>query len=102
MRRSTSASSSACVGLGHVGVDAFVLDEARQRLPREALEVLQVAAGDEVLLGMSGEPTFALPKQLLELVLADEVVLVVVENRDEDVEVGQELRERPLRSRAPR
>src|SRR4029078_10360036 len=60
-------------------------------LPREPLEVLQVAPGDEVLLWMGGEPTFALVKQLLEFVLADEVVLVVVENRDEDVQVGQEI-----------
>jgi len=53
-----------------------------------------MATGDEVLLGMSSEPTVTLAKQLLEFVLADEVVLVVVENRNEDVKVGQERRER--------
>ncbi len=85
-------------GLGDIGIDALVLDQPRERLPCEALEVLEVAAGDEVLLGMFGQPALTLTQQLLELVLSDEVVLVVVENRNENVEVGQELRECPLRS----
>ena len=55
---------------------------------------LQVAAGDLFLLGVAGQPALALGEQLLHLVLADEVVLAVVEHRDQDVEVRQQVRER--------
>ncbi len=63
-------------------------------MPVEARLELQVAAGDLFLLRVPGQPALALRQQLLHLVVADEVVLLVVEDRDQDVQVRQQLRQR--------
>ena len=54
--------------------------------------MLQVAVGDELALGMRGEPALAVPEQLLDLVVADLVVLLVVEHGDQHVEVREQVR----------
>ena len=66
----------------------------------EAALVLQVAAGDQLALGVRGQPALAVAQQLLDLVVADPVVLVVVEHRDQHVEVRQQLAQRQRRARA--
>ena len=60
--------------------------------------VLEVAADDLLALGVLAEPALAVAQQFLHLVLADPVVLVVVEHRHEDVEVGQQVGERTSRA----
>ncbi len=51
----------------------------------------QVATGDELPLGVVGEPVTATAEQLVDLVVADPVVLVVVEHRQEHVQVLQDV-----------
>src|SRR5262249_60529325 len=58
-----------------------------QRGPRELPAVPEVAAGDEVSLGMLAEPGLAAPQELLDLVRPDPVVLRVVEDREEHVQM---------------
>ena len=64
------------------------LHQSGKGLAEEAGLVLQVATGDLLLLGMARQPAAPFRQQLLELVLADEVVLGVVEDGDQDVEVA--------------
>ena len=100
--RSTASSSPACCLLGRVGVGLVLVEQARERVPREAALVLQVAAGDQLALRVARQPALAVPQQLLDLVVADPVVLVVVEHGDQHVEVREQLREpaaRPQRRR---
>jgi hypothetical protein len=55
--------------------------------------MLQVASHDEVALGVRRQPALAAAQQLLDLGLADEVVLVVVEDRHQHVDVLQQVLE---------
>ncbi len=52
---------------------------------------LEITRDDEVALWMGGKPAFATLEELFNLVLADPVVLFVVENRDQDIEVSKEI-----------
>jgi hypothetical protein len=45
----------------------------------------------EAVVGVAGQPARALGQQLLHLVSTDEVVLLIVEHRRQDVEVGEQL-----------
>ena len=80
----------------------LLLHQPGEGLAEEARLELQVAAGDLLLLRVAGQPAASLGQQLLQLVVADEVVLVVVEDRDQDVQVGQQLRERRDLARSSR
>ena len=62
--------------------------------------MLQVAAGDLLLLGVAGQPALAVAQQLLDLVVADPVVLVVVEDRDSTYRCVSRSRERQRRRAA--
>ncbi len=57
----------------------FILGQTLQRFPREVPLPLQVAGHDEVFLWMLREPSFATIQQLLDLVLANPIVLLIVE-----------------------
>jgi hypothetical protein len=52
--------------------------------------VLEVAQGDGLALGVVGEPALAEAQQLVDLVVADVVVLAVVEHGDQHVEVREQ------------
>ena len=80
--------------LGHV------LRELVERRPVETRLVLEIAAHDQLLLGMSREPARAAPHQLLDLRVVHPVVLVVVEDGQEDVEVVEEVCEPELARQA--
>ena len=74
-------------------LDIFFLDQSRERFPNEPTLMLVVARRDAFLLGMFGEPALAMSQKFLDLVVADPVVLVIVHDRDEDVQVRQKLAE---------
>jgi hypothetical protein len=82
-RASWVCSSGRGLGLG--------LGEAGEGEAGEAGAVLEVAGGDGLAFGVVGEPAVAEAQELVDLLVADEVVLVVVEDGQEDVEVGEEL-----------
>ena len=89
---STASSSAVARGLASSSGSApRRREQLRQRLARQARPVLEVAAGDQLALRMRGEPALAVAQQLLDLVVADPVVLVVVEHRDEHVEVREQV-----------
>jgi hypothetical protein len=67
------------------------LGEAGEGGAGEAGAVLEVAGGDGLAFGVVGEPAVAEAEELVDLLVADVVVLVVVEDGEEDVEVGEEL-----------
>ena len=69
-------------------------NEPGKRFTEQARLVLQISAGDLLLLGMRCEPARSFGQQLLQFVLADEVVLLVVEDRNEHVEVRQQFGQR--------
>jgi hypothetical protein len=60
--------------------------------------MLQVPARDDLALRVRREPPLAVAQQLLDLVVADPVVLLVVQHRHQHVQVREQLGE-PLRSR---
>jgi hypothetical protein len=68
--------------------------QPRQRATGEAASPLEVVQGDLVAFWMIGQPALAPGEQLVDLVVADPVVLVVVEDGDEHVEVAQGVPER--------
>ena len=80
-----------CVVRGFLGVGilGIVVDrhETRQRVASQPAVVPEIATGDELPVGMRGEPRAAAPQQLVDLVGADPVVLVVVEHRQQHEEV---------------
>jgi hypothetical protein len=106
-------------------LDGFLLGRARllvlvlgrilfreQLLDRGALQgalVLEVARHDQLAVRVAGEPALPAGKQLLDLVVADPVVLLRVEHRHEHVEVRQQVAqpalagepERVVAARAP-
>ena len=51
------------------------------------VDLSQIAPGDQLALGMRGQPVAAAAQQLLDLGLVDPVVLLVVEHRQQHVEV---------------
>jgi len=74
-----------------VGVEGVGVREPRQGVVGQAAPMLQVARGDERALRVRGEPALAVAHQLRDLVVADPVVLVVVQHRDEHVEVREQV-----------
>jgi hypothetical protein len=72
-----------------VGVLRIVVDfhEARECVPSEPAVVPEVAASDELPIGMRGQPFATSTQQLVDLFGADPVVLVVVEHRQQHEEV---------------
>ena len=72
------------------------LDEARKCVAGEASIVAQVAPGDELSFGVCGQPLAAPPKQFVNLVVADPVVLVVVEYRQQHEQMLQDVLETRL------
>jgi hypothetical protein len=56
----------------------------------------QITADDEIALGMRVQPPFTPAKQLFNLVIADPVMFVVVEHRNENVDMSQEIGETPI------
>ena len=53
--------------------------------------MLEVAVGDQFLLGMRLEPALALAEQLVHFIASDPVVLVVVQHGNQDVEVREQV-----------
>ena len=79
-------------GFRLVGVgDAFHVGKPRQGGVGEGATVAQVPSRDQVLFRMCGQPALAAPNQFVDFVLADRVVLGIVENRNKYVQVGQQV-----------
>src|SRR5207253_7043023 len=64
-----------------------------QRGAGEALLMFEIAAGDGLALRMRLEPPRTVPQEFLDLVVADPVVLVIVEDRHEDVQMREQVRQ---------
>ncbi|MEH3053798.1 MAG: hypothetical protein PGN13_07270 [Patulibacter minatonensis] len=64
--------------------------------------VLEVTARDQLALGVRRQPAVAAREQLLDLVVADPIVLVVVEHWQQHVQVGEQLREAHLAAQTER
>ncbi len=69
----------------------FPFGKASERFAHEAMLVFQVAASDFVALGMVGKPAFAAAQELLDFVLADPIVFFIIKNRQQDVEMLQDI-----------
>src|SRR5688500_919245 len=68
-----------------VGGEPFLGHELLERVARETPLVLQIPPRDEVTLGMHRKPALAAANQLVDLVVADPIVLLVVEYGHEHV-----------------
>ena len=78
--------------LGRVGVGQSL--DIRQTLQRgvgERASVAQVAPRDQRFVGMRPQPVASAPHQFIHLVLADRVMLGVVEHGNQHVQVGQQI-----------
>ena len=66
-------------------------DQPAEGFARQVRLAREVAPRDELALGMLRQPALAAAEQLLDLGCADPVVLLVVEHRDEHVQVGEQV-----------
>ena len=62
----------------------------------KAASLLEVSADNPVPGRMGSKPAFAVFQQFLDLILADVIVLLLVEDRDKNIEMIQKLRQRDL------
>src|SRR5262249_36253167 len=60
--------------------------------------MLQVAAGDGFPFRVSGKPSAAVAKKLFNFVLSDPVMFIVVQYRNENIEMRQEIAQAYLRT----
>jgi hypothetical protein len=74
-----------------IGIELVFFHQPGEGLAHEATAMLQVPIGDRLALRVIAQPAFAVPQELLDLGLANPVVLVVVEDGNEDVEMGQQV-----------
>ena len=65
--------------------------EAPEGLPGEVRLACEIATRDELPFGVGGQPVGTAAEQLLDLGGAHPVVLLVIEHRDEDVQVAQQV-----------
>ncbi len=77
----------------HPLVNLF-LDQPSKGLPKQTGLMPQVSTRDLLLFRMRCQPTDPFGKQFFQFIVAHEVVFVVVEDRDEDVQVRQQFRNR--------
>ena len=88
------------VGLPRVRVVGVLFDdEPAQRLAGQVGLARQVAPGDQLALGVRRQPALAALEQLLDLGRAHPVVLLVVEDRDQDVQVREQVAEPDVAAR---
>src|SRR5262249_51264335 len=66
-------------------------------LAGQGFPVFEITVGDQLLIRMCAQPTSPTPEQLLDLVVADPVVLFVVQHGHEDVQVRQEIAQTAIR-----
>ncbi len=69
-------------------IELIFFEQLLQGRPGQVALVLQIASGDQLTGRVVGQPFLTVPQQFLNLVLADPVMLVVVENRDQDIEMA--------------
>src|SRR5262249_52308091 len=69
--------------LGRLGIGVLIGNESREGLADEPSLALQVPADDELAFRVTREPSLPASQKLLELVVADPVVLVVVQDREQ-------------------
>ena len=77
--------------LGSIGINVVIGHQSGERLAGEVALVPQVAVNDQVASRMGREPVLSLCQQLLQFVLTDPVMLVVVQNRQQDIQVCEEI-----------
>jgi hypothetical protein len=53
--------------------------------------VFKIALGDGLLLGMAGQPLSTAPEELVYLIFSHPVVFVVVQNRNKDLQVPEQV-----------
>ncbi len=85
-------------GLEFVGCRQLVSHQPFERIASQAALVLQVAPRDGLALGMRRQPSLAPANQLVDFVVANPVVLVVVQNGNKHVEMREQIAE-PLGAR---
>ena len=73
------------------GPPQVLVEQAGRGLPDQAGLVAQVAADDQVPVGMPGQPLRRAAGQLVDLVPAHPVVLVVVEHRQQHVQLAEQV-----------
>ena len=86
---SSSTALSIVLDLAVVGLGEPHQFQALHGLPGQRPAARQIAAGDQLLLRVVGEPALAGAQQLVDLVGRDPVVLGVVEHRQQDVQMPQ-------------
>lgn len=87
--------------LGRMGVLRLVwirviFHETRERIADEVPAVLEVTTRDQFAFRMLREPPFTAPQQFLHFVVADPTMLIVVQDRQQDIEVGEQITQRDL------
>ena len=80
-----------------IGIRFALVHELRQRVVHQAALVLEIAARDGFALGMRRQPALAVAQKFFHLVIADPVVLVVVQHRHEHVKMREKLLQRQSR-----
>ena len=80
-------------GGASVGVEVVVLTQTAQGIASQGSLVAKVAAGDQFTLRMRGQPVAGAMEELVDLIVADPVVLFAVESRNQYGEMSNDLRQ---------
>src|SRR6266702_152681 len=67
--------------------------QASQSIAYQSRAIAQVAPCDKLALGMGGQPTLAVLQQLLHFIIANPVVLIIVQYWNKHVDMGEQVAE---------
>ena len=91
MVRSIVASCSSFCAADHLFFGLFLRRQAGDGVANEPALMHEISRDDHVARGVSVEPALAVAQQLFDLVVTNPVVLLVVEHRNEHIEVRQQV-----------
>lgn len=77
--------------LDRFGIGRILISQARQCVAGEPPVVPEISRGDGFALRVRRQPAFPFAQQLLDFIVADPVVLLSIQHRDKDINMGQQI-----------
>ena len=81
----------AVLRVSRVAIGVIFIGELGQCGIGEGALMFQIPTGDELALGVAGEPSFPMPEEFGHLVVANPVMLLVVQHGDQHIHMAQQV-----------
>ena len=78
-------------GFGGLHFADFLIEQSRERLIGQGTPPFQISAHDQFPLGVADKPTLSVAQEFIDLGVADVIVLLFVQHRQQDIQVGQKI-----------